>query len=143
MAFPFASLFTAIGGVVSAIFGFKGHQADVIARAISVIETANSSTAREVQAIAAILEAEARSEHWLVANWRPILMIIFGGILVSFWFGYTPPNLDGPMSPMMEEIFGLLKLGIGGYLGGRTIEKVLRMFNLSKIIRTFVEKKLV
>ena len=31
-----------------------------------------------------IVKAEAQSEHWLTACWRPILMLTFGGLIVGF-----------------------------------------------------------
>lgn len=70
---------------------------------------------------AGIIQTEAASSHWLAANWRPLLMLTFGGMIVARFMGWTAPNVSE-----MEYIalWDLMKLGIGGYIGGRTIEKI-------------------
>lgn len=142
MAFPFAALFTTIGSAVSGFFGLKKEQGEVIKEAIKTIESTSDMTAKEVQAIAAIIQAEAKSDSWLTSSWRPLVMLVFTGMIVAFFFGYIPPGMDKPMPPMVAELFTLLKLGIGGYMGGRTIEKLGRSLALGKTIKTFIEKKL-
>ncbi len=70
----------------------------------------------------AIIIAEAKSGSWLTANWRPLTMVVFVGILVAKWFGFTADDID----PALElELMSLIKIGLGGYVGGRTVEKVL------------------
>lgn len=70
---------------------------------------------------ASIVQAEAASSHWLAANWRPLLMLTFGGLIVARWFGWAAPNLSA------EEylaLWDIVELGIGGYVVGRTVEKI-------------------
>lgn len=143
MAFPLAGLFTGIGAVVGGLFKFKGRQAEVIQSAIQVLGDVSASNAQREQAVASIIAAEAGSESVLARIWRPMLMVTFAGIIISYWFGYAPPNIDGPLSPMMQEIFGILKIGVGGYIGGRTIEKIVSNIGLSSALKKFVEKKIV
>lgn len=72
-----------------------------------------------------VVTAEANSEHWLTANWRPITMMVMLGLIISRWFGIENPD----MSP--EEYilaWKMLQLGIGGYIGGRTVEKGIKMW---------------
>lgn len=135
------AIFGALGQGIKGFFGFKAHQAQTINAALAVLGDAISSEAQREQAIATIISAEAQSESWLTRQWRPLTMAIFVGILVSYWFGYVPPNFNGPMPPMMIEIFGLIKLGLGGYIGGRTVEKIAMKIAQSKILKTFIEKK--
>lgn len=137
-----SAIFGLVGNFFSGLFGFKKEQGAVLSDAIKVIDGATTSTAKEVQAIAAIIQAEAGSEKWIVAAWRPLMMLLFGGLLVSYWLGYAPPDIDKPLSPMMAEIFTLLKLGIGGYIGGRTLEKVVKSFNVGAIVKSFIDKKI-
>lgn len=66
---------------------------------------------------ARIIEAEAKSEHWLTATWRPITMLTFLGLVVCDQFGLLTFRLA-------EEAWTLLQLGIGGYVIGRSAEKV-------------------
>jgi hypothetical protein len=66
-----------------------------------------------------IITAEA-SGSWLSSSWRPITMLIFLAMVVSWWFGYTPPNVT---ETLVLELFGLIKIGLGGYVIGRSVEK--------------------
>lgn len=67
-----------------------------------------------------ILKAEVASGG-LAAQWRPILMLTFGALIVARMFGYTAPNVS-PAEYI--ELWAIVKLGIGGYIGGRTAEKL-------------------
>lgn len=80
-----------------------------------------------VQAQASIILAEAQGDSWLQRNWRPLLMLTC--ILIIF-NNYV-------MSPYLAAIFGwkvvlelpsglwaLLNVGVGGYIAGRTVEKI-------------------
>lgn len=139
----FASIFSSISSIFSTVGGIKTQQADVMKTALDVLSNTNSSNAQREQAIATVLVAEASSESWLTRMWRPIIMLMFGAMLLSYWFGYSPPNIHGPMSPIMAEIFDLLKIGIGGYIGGRTIEKIIGNIGVSSALKQFIEKKLI
>ncbi len=68
-----------------------------------------------------VIMAETGSDSWLAKNWRPITMLVFVGITVSYWFGYSPENAT-PAD--IENIFMLIKLGLTGYVVGRSAEKV-------------------
>lgn len=68
-----------------------------------------------------IVKQEAASAHWLAANWRPITMLIFVGLIVSRWLGFTAENMS---EPEYLEVYGLIKIGLGGYVIGRSVEKI-------------------
>jgi hypothetical protein len=68
-----------------------------------------------------IIIAEAQGASWLQRSWRPITMLTFVGLVVARWFGLVVPNL----SPEVEaEVFSIIKLGLGGYVIGRSAEKI-------------------
>jgi hypothetical protein len=73
------------------------------------------------QAAASIVKAEAESEHWLAANWRPILMLTFGGLIVARWFGWAAPELS---ESEYLKLWDIVQLGLGGYVIGRSVEKI-------------------
>src|SRR3990167_1677357 len=137
----FGAIFSGIGAVVKGIFGLKTEQANIVQQAIKAASDVNNSEAQREMAQAQILVSEMNSGSWLGRNWRPLLMMVFCGIIISFWFGYVPPHLNAPMSPMMMEIFELIKIGMGGYIGGRSIEKIFNTLNLGKVLKAFIEKK--
>lgn len=73
------------------------------------------------QAAAEIIKAEAASEHWLAANWRPLLMLTFGGLIVARWLGWAAPDLS---EAEYIKLWDIVQLGIGGYTVGRSLEKI-------------------
>ncbi len=76
-----------------------------------------------MQAAASIVGAEAQGESWLQRNWRPIAMLNFLGLLNLYWFGLAPEYLV--RSPeLVDKLFTLLSIGLGGYIAGRTGEKI-------------------
>ena len=77
-----------------------------------------------VNARSKIIVAEAQGKSWLQRNWRPLMMVWFGILIGLYWFGQAPDYLiDNP--ELVDSLFGLLKLGIGGYILGRTAEKII------------------
>ena len=88
---------------------------------VQLLEMAQKGELAQLTASAEIVKAEAASNHWLAANWRPILMLTFGALIVARWFGWAAPNLS------VEEylkLWDIVQLGIGGYVVGRSVEKV-------------------
>jgi hypothetical protein len=83
----------------------------------------------ELQGAVEIIKAEAQGESWLQRNWRPLLMLTVVAIVgnnyllapyVNALFGAgAAPVLDLP-----DRLWDLMTLGVGGYVAGRTAEKV-------------------
>lgn len=69
-----------------------------------------------------VVIAEAQSDSWMAKNWRPITMLCFTGIVV--WNYVLVPVVSATPVLIPADMWGLLKLGIGGYIGARTLEKV-------------------
>lgn len=135
-------LFSMIGSGVQAVFGFKSEQAQAVKEAIKMVGDYSASEGQREAAIATIIAAENSSGYAISAMWRPLMMLIFLGIVVSFWLGYVPPNITGPMPPMITEIFELIKIGMGGYIGGRSLEKIISSLSLGPVLKQFISKKL-
>jgi len=68
-----------------------------------------------------IIEAEAKSGHAITSIWRPVTMLTFLALIVSYWLGYTPENVT---PEQVSDLMDLIKLGLGGYVIGRSAEKV-------------------
>lgn len=73
-----------------------------------------------LKAQTSIINTEANSQSWLARNWRPISMISFLVIVLCDSFGIA--KLD---SDRVESVYELIKIGLGGYVIGRTAEKVI------------------
>ena len=70
-----------------------------------------------IESQAKIVHAEASSGHWLTANWRPITMLTFLTLAVGDSMGWL-------QAPLRDEAWFLLEIGLGGYIVGRSGEKI-------------------
>lgn len=84
----------------------------------SVISEAIDYEAEQLKAKAEIVLAEAKSEHWLTSTWRPITMLTFVVLVVLDQTGLLAFRLA-------EDAWTLLQIGLGGYVVGRSAEKVI------------------
>ena len=67
-----------------------------------------------------IIIAEVQGASWLQRNWRPITMMTFLVLVCLDSFGVLPFRLA-------KEAWTLLSIGLGGYVVGRSAEKVVGM----------------
>lgn len=70
-----------------------------------------------LKAKASIITAEANGQSWMQRNWRPITMLTFLALVVSDSFGLLAFRLA-------EQAWTLLQIGLGGYVVGRSAEKI-------------------
>ena len=82
------------------------------------------------------IRAEATSESWLARSWRPITMLTFVALIVAQWLGFTAPGIT---EEMQLELLSLIKIGLGGYVAGRSAEKIAG--TIAPAIRSWKEKK--
>ena len=68
-----------------------------------------------------IIVTEAKG-NWLQRSWRPILMLAFGFIVI--YVKFIAPLFDLRIPELENEFWNLLQLGIGGYVIGRSAEKI-------------------
>jgi len=80
----------------------------------------------------AVIVAEASGSK-LQRNWRPALMLTFGGIIVCTWVLFPLINIfvkSADLSGLINSLQGagqfwdVVKLGLGGYVIGRSVEKI-------------------
>ena len=88
---------------------------------IALLELAQKGELAEFSARAEIVKTEAASSHWLAANWRPIVMLVFCGLIVARWFGWAAPNLS---EAEYLKLWSIVEFGLGGYVVGRSVEKI-------------------
>lgn len=84
------------------------------------IQAATQLQAYELQLLDAqqkIVVAEAQGNSWLQRSWRPLTMLTFLVLVVCDSFGL----LHSPLAP---EAWTLLQIGLGGYVAGRSLEKI-------------------
>jgi hypothetical protein len=76
-----------------------------------------------------IILAEAKG-NWLQRSWRPILMLSFGFIVI--YCKFIGPLFDLRIPELEIQFWNLLQLGIGGYVIGRTGEKMMKSYTDTK-----------
>jgi len=86
------------------------------------------SHTEELRAAASIIEAEAKA-GWFASSWRPLLMYVLIFILV--WNYVIGPVIKIFMGAVITfelpgDVWGLLQIGLGGYVIGRSAESVAR-----------------
>lgn len=135
-------IFGFAGNVASGIFNVKSEQVNLVGKTIDSIASANLSASEREKAIAAVITAEASSDRWLTAVWRPLVMLLFTGMIVAYFFGYTTPNLleSMPDGSIIAELFDIVKIGLMGYMPLRTLEKIATQINLTQVVKKILEK---
>jgi len=101
------------------------------AEKLKLLEALQNAESKMMEAQAKTIVAEATSEHWLVASWRPITMLTFVTIIANNYiiapyfqsWGYVVPTLDIP-----PDMWTLLQLGLTGYIVGRSAEKAVKIY---------------
>lgn len=93
------------------------RKAELLAIQVNFLDQALAYEQEQLKAKTAIIMAEANSQSWLARNWRPITMLTFLALVCADAFGYLPFRLA-------DDAWTLLQLGLGGYVVGRSAEKV-------------------
>lgn len=81
----------------------------------------------ELEQKAKVVVAEAQGKSTIQRTWRPITMLVFVAILANNFILVPYVAAFGADVPLLEippGMWGLLTVGIGGYVGGRTFEKI-------------------
>ncbi|MBC5623548.1 3TM-type holin [Butyricimonas hominis] len=76
---------------------------------------------RVMEARSEVLAEEVRG-NWLQRSWRPLVMLTFALIVLVGTFTSLPILAD------TSRFWDLLEVGIGGYVMGRSGEKILQVF---------------
>jgi len=113
-------VFKALGGVVDDLFTSDEERLHARNQILKVL----TEKGAELDKIKAdIIQTEAKG-NWLQRSWRPILMLSFGFIVM--YSKFIAPAFGLPNTILEPEFWSLLKLGIGGYVIGRSAEKIIK-----------------
>jgi len=85
----------------------------------------------ELEQRASIIRSEADSQSWIARNWRPITALTFVFIIANNYIFYPYITLFGGKAISLNippDMWSLLKLMIGGYVVGRSIEKSVKTY---------------
>lgn len=115
-----------IGKVLDKIFPDKEAAANA---KLKLIELEQSGELKELETAANIVTAEAKSEHFLTSTWRPITMLVFVAIIANNYILYPYLSLfwsEAPVLELPDHMWELLKIGLGGYVVSRGVEKAVK-----------------
>ena len=108
-------LVNAAGNIVDEVITSK-EEAATLKEKLS--DTIFQSTLNVLNIQKELILADANG-NWLQRGWRPIVMLIFAGLIVTYWFGWATPDRELAM-----KILDIVQIGLGGMVIGRTVEKV-------------------
>lgn len=94
--------------------------------------------AQLVKSRQATLVAEIQGQSWLQRNWRPVTMISFVAIIVNNYILFPYLKAFGIDEAVLLEIpdgmWTLLQIGVGGYIVGRSGEKIVQNLSVSRAV---------
>ena len=115
-----------IGGIIDNLFTTEEERLEAKNKIFKVIQEKELEL-QKMQTDVIIAEAKG---NWLQRSWRPILMLSFGFIVIYCKFIAPAFNLNSP--ELETEFWNLLQLGIGGYVVGRSAEKIANSVTITK-----------
>lgn len=81
---------------------------------------------KEIEAKKEIIVTEAKG-GWLKSNWRPVLMLTIVAIVANNYLVYPYLSMFTDKVVILElpdKLWNLMLIGVGGYIGGRSAEKI-------------------
>ena len=91
----------------------------------------NDYSTAVIESQSKIIQAEANSGSWLAQNWRPITMLIFVVIIANNYIIYPYLSMFTDKATMLQipdDMWSLLKIGLGGYVIGRSVEQSVKAY---------------
>ena len=114
-----------LGDVVKRLFPDKVDQA-AIESEIKLALIDNQGSLDQIRG--RIVMEEARSSSWLTSTWRPLLMMVAVTIVALNYLLFPILNLFTGVAidiALPTELWNLLQIGVGGYIVGRSGEKMM------------------
>jgi hypothetical protein len=122
---------TIVGGVVSVIDKIIPDPKAAAEAKIRLLELEQKGQLTELQEAASIIKTEAAGEGSLQRNWRPLVMLTFTALIVCRWLGISLNEVM--ITPELEmKLFEIVQLGLGGYVIGRSAEKLMKTYSDTK-----------
>lgn len=116
-------LFPAIGGLVERLIPDPNKKAEIMLELSRIdAQTAQATLAAQKD----VIVAESQG-NWLQRSWRPILMLEI--VAIVGWNYVLVPVLAAcglaiQLVPLPPELWTLMNIGVGGYVIGRSTEKI-------------------
>ena len=126
-------LLSIIGGLVKPVFGMiddfhlSGEEKGQMKIALetlhqSVITEGLKHDAEIASFKASVIIAETKSESWITRSWRPIIMLMFGTLIMLIATGLMDTEA---LAAVPDKLWNLISIGLGGYIVSRGAEKTI------------------
>jgi hypothetical protein len=123
---PFSDVIKSVGGIIDQ---FHTSDTEKLAAQKALVELQMTfqgkmldADSEFVKAQAGVVTAEAQSQSWMARNWRPMLMLVFTYIIAHNYV--IAPLFHIQSVPIPADMWELLRIGMGGYIAGRSLEKI-------------------
>lgn len=118
-------ILTSLGGsLLSGIFGIVDQVVEDKDKALEIKAAINSKymeyQSQLLESATKVLTTEMMGS-WLQRSWRPLTMLAFVSLVVARWLGFAAPGMT---EAEYLSVYDLIKIGLGGYVVGRSLEKV-------------------
>ena len=130
-----ARIFKPKGDTVTGVIGSVGDLAKDLRAAITgdipaemradLLGKTLDITSKLIDVQGNVIVAEAQGQGWLQRCWRPLTMMCFLVLVILDSFNWLP-------NPLAPQAWTLLSIGLGGYVVGRSAEKVVDKFRGAK-----------
>jgi len=116
-----SDIFTPLGKIIDDVHTSTEErltaQAEIMRLHNAALMMAVQVEQQQLAARTQLIAAEAAGQSWLQRNWRPLTMLSFLGLVIADSFGLLVFRLS-------DEAWALLQIGLGGYVVGRSAEKI-------------------
>ena len=127
---PVKALVGEVGGIIDNLHTSGEEKAAAkqkLAELAAATELSLEQLANEQMALQRdVIVAEAQGESWIQRSWRPVAMLTMLALVVWQVVFASVFNLEPDWQAVPDRAWGLLSLGIGGYIAGRSTEKVFK-----------------
>ena len=131
IAGPFKALADGVSNVINALNAPREEKLRALAQFQELQSQLQSklvdAEVELAQAQADVIKTEATGASWLQRNWRPLLMLTFTAIIFNNYILVPYIGIFTTAVRVLEfpsGFWGLLTVGVGGYIAGRTFEKI-------------------
>jgi hypothetical protein len=123
---PLTATIEAIGGIIGKFVSSPEDklkaQSELLKVQMDFQEKVLNADLEYAKAGASVINTEAGSKNLLASSWRPILMYVFTYIILHNYV--IAPLFHVASVPIPPDLWELLRLGMTGYIAGRSAEKI-------------------
>jgi len=103
-------------------------KAEIQAKTIELETMVSQLQIKQQELQSNVIVAEIKGESWAQRNWRPILMLCCVAVVANNYL-FLPYlalfGVQGAVLTLPDHLWSLMSIGVGGYIAGRSAEKII------------------